>query len=160
MPSHFEGGVEARWLVEEGDDRKTELLSDFAFVHSSDFRWEDKPGDVIDGVSIPELVWSEIVGTPYIGDYRRVSVIHDVACDAKIMTSRDAHWVFYEVMLVDGTSQPRALMFHTAVRLFGPQWEDARGPSNLEFKADFLRSGLKRPIDIAELEAALDAVSG
>ena len=158
MAIHFEGEVEVRWLIESGDDRKMQLLSEFAFVDSSNFTWKASQGDIIDGASIPEIVWSSVVGTPFIGDYRRASVVHDVACQKKIKTSKEAHRMFYEAMLADGTSEMRALMFYTAVRLFGPQWDNATGPSNSEFKAAFASEPTKQRIEFEKLELALDAV--
>lgn len=158
MAAHFEGNVDARWLVEEGEDRAMQLLADFAFYDSTNFKWQAKAGDKIDGASIPEAIWSEIVGTPFIGDYRRASVVHDVACDKHIKTSKDAHRMFYEAMLADGTSPARALIFYTAVRLFGPQWEAAAGTSNLQFKKTLQQKMVAKPIDFKKLEAALDQV--
>jgi Protein of unknown function (DUF1353) len=166
MPAHFEGNVDARWLVEDGEDRKMELLADFAFVDSTEFKWEAKDGDIVDGASIPEAIWSEIIGTPFIGDYRRASVVHDVACEKHTRTSKEAHRMFYEAMLVDGTSQARAVLFYTAVRLFGPQWDKtpsraAKKPgrtTNRQFKMTLTRKVTERTIDFRKLEAALDKV--
>jgi hypothetical protein len=160
MSPRFEGNVDVRWLVEDGEDRKLQLLADFSFLDSTGFKWEAKADDVIDGASIPEAIWSEIVGTPYIGDYRRASVVHDVACEKKIKTSRDAHRMFYEAMLADGTPEARALLFYTAVRLFGPQWETAVGMTNRQFKAILGSKVTKQPIDFKTLEAALDKALG
>lgn len=160
MAGQFEGNVDARWLVEPGNDRSMILLADFAFIDSANFKWEAKKGDVVDGASIPEAVWSEVVGTPYTGDYRRASVVHDVACEKKIKTSKDAHRMFYEAMLADGTSPARALIFYTAVRLFGPQWDGAAGVTNMQFKAQLSGKVAKRAIDFDKFEAALDAVLG
>jgi hypothetical protein len=160
MDTHFEGNVDARWLVEDGADRKMQLLADFAFFDSTGFKWETKAGDTIDGASIPEAVWSGVVGTPFIGDYRRASVVHDVACDKHIKTSKDAHRMFYEAMLKDGTSEARAMLFYTAVRLFGPQWETAARVSNRQFKMTLAGKVTKPGIDFKKLEAALDHVVG
>ncbi|MGA7749647.1 MAG: hypothetical protein WCA63_05820 [Gallionella sp.] len=60
MNTYFEGNVDARWLVEDGADRKMQLLADFSFIDSTHFKWEAKTGDIIDGASIPEAIWSEI----------------------------------------------------------------------------------------------------
>lgn len=158
MTAHFEGEADVRWIVESSDDRKMKLLADFAFVDSTGYRWVAKKNDVIDGASIPEIVWSQIVGTPYVGDYRRASVVHDVACDEKIRTSKDAHRMFYEAMIADGTSEPKAMLFYMAVRLFGPQWEDEIGPSNADFKAMLLSATPKPNVDFGKLEQALDSV--
>lgn len=156
MAGHFEGNIDARWLRDDGKDRRMRLLADFAFIDTGGFRWRAQAGDTIDGASIPEAVWSIVVGTPFIGDYRRASVVHDVACEKKIRTSRDAHRMFYEAMLADGTERHRALLFYTAVRLFGPHWSGTdTGVSNAEFKQS-LRG--RTAIDVARLEAALDLV--
>ncbi len=162
MPAHFVGNVDARWLVEDGEDRKMELLADFAFVDSANYKWKAKKGEIVDGASIPETIWSEIVGTPFIGDYRRASVVHDVACDKHIKTSKEAHRMFYEAMLADGTSPAHAVLFYTAVRLFGPQWEADTGAvnNNMQFKRDLTRKLSRRVIDFKKLEAALDQVMG
>ena len=148
---HFEGDVDTRWLVHGGADREMELLSEFAFIDSQGYRWAAHRGERVDGASIPDQVWSTVVGTPFIGDYRRASVVHDVACERHEKTSREAHRMFYEAMLADGTEKARALLFYTAVRLFGPQWDPQRG-----FRSMLARGG--HDIDFARLEAALDTV--
>ena len=110
---HFEGNVDTRWLVHGGADREMKLLSAFAFVDSAGYRWAAHPGEKVDGASIPEQVWSTVVGTPFIGDYRRASVVHDVVCERHERTSRDAHRMFYEAMLADGTREGTgALVLH------------------------------------------------
>lgn len=147
---HFEGQVETRWLMDAQEDRRMEILRQFAFVDSTGYRWTARPGDVVDGASIPEVVWSNIVGTPFVGDYRRASVVHDVACDRREKTSKDAHRMFYEAMLADGVPQMRAQVFYTAVRLFGPQWDGRKGA----------KARRKQEINFELLEAALDQVLG
>jgi hypothetical protein len=147
----FEGEVETRWLVHGGADREMEILREFSFIDSTGYHWVAHPGEKVDGASIPEQVWSTVVGTPFIGDYRRASVVHDVACDRHEKTSRDAHRMFYEAMLADGTSKRRALLFYTAVRLFGPQWDqEGRFLPMLAMQA--------QEIEFERLEAALDKV--
>ena len=154
MPKpHFEGNVDTRWLVERGEDRKMEMLSEFAFIDSKGYRWAAHRGEQVDGASIPEVVWSKVVGTPFIGDYRRASVVHDVACVRREKTSKEAHRMFFEAMLADGTAKERALLFYTAVRLFGPKWDQQRG-----FRPMFAVPA--EEIDFDRLEAALDHVLG
>jgi hypothetical protein len=148
---HFEGNVDTRWLVERAEDRTMEVLSEFAFVDSSRYRWEAHPGDKVDGTSIPEAVWSSVVGTPFVGDVRRASVVHDLACDRREQTSKRAHRMFYEAMLADGTSKERAILFYIAVRLFGPRWDREH-----RFPAAPID---ERMIDFDELEAALDKIA-
>ena len=42
--------------------------------------WRAPADSVVDGASIPRALWT-VVGSPYTGDYRRASIVHDVACD-------------------------------------------------------------------------------
>jgi hypothetical protein len=122
LEPRYEGNVIGTWLRHAGPDRKIELTSDFAFIDSRGVRWEANAGSVIDGASIPEILWSSVVGTPYIGDYRRASVVHDVACQEKKRPHEEVHYMFYEAMLCDGVTDERAALMYTAVRLFGPKW--------------------------------------
>lgn len=149
----FIGEVEARWLVEVGADRQMELLAPFAFKDSEEFIWQASKGDKVDGASIPEVVWSKIVGTPFIGDYRRASVVHDVACKKHIRSSKQAHHMFYEAMLEDGTDPRRALLFYMAVRVFGPKWKAGQ---------EFLPFDFETAIEptFEQIEAALDQALG
>jgi hypothetical protein len=98
------------------------LLAEFAFVDSRGVRWPAPAGRCVDGASIPEVLWSKIVGTPYVGDYRRATVVHDVACQDKSRPHEEVHYMFYEAMLCDGVSREQAILMYTAVRLFGPKW--------------------------------------
>src|SRR5262245_20608915 len=121
---HFIGTVHTEWLRHEHADRRMELLADFAFVDTENYEWRAETGDVIDGASIPPFLWS-VVGSPFIGDYRRASVVHDVACQRRTRPSRDVHRMFYEAMITDGVDEDTAKKFYTAVRLFGPKWDVA-----------------------------------
>jgi hypothetical protein len=125
---HFEGEVETRWLhedgpAEDGPDRRMLVLREVSFVGSDGYRWTAHPGDIVDGASIPKVLWP-VAGTPLIGRYRRASVVHDVACKRKERTSRAAARLFYEAMVADGVPHIEALEKYTAVRYFGPQWDE------------------------------------
>src|SRR5262249_47392881 len=77
----FSGEPETLWLTQEGtDDRQMRILQDFSFKDPSSKKWPAPVGSVIDGASIPRALWT-LVGSPYTGDYRRASIVHDVACD-------------------------------------------------------------------------------
>ncbi len=126
--AYFEGDVRTLWLVEAaiGDDeadRRMQLLEDFAFVDPNGQRWLAPVGSKIDGASIPRMLWS-IAGDPFIGPYRRASVLHDVACDDRTRPSKVVHRMFYDAMIADGASAAQAVEFYTALRLFGPHWDD------------------------------------
>jgi len=154
MPAAFIGEVKTLWLKEEGPDRRMTLIESFAFVDPNGKRWDAPAGHVIDGASIPQFLWS-LAGSPYIGDYRRASVLHDVACDAKTEPSKAVHRMFYDAMICDGVSEPQALEFYTAVRLFGPSWTMQTGGA----KGIFITKATARPVrTIQQVEDALDAV--
>ena len=78
----FSGEPETRWLTEPNDpDRRMNLLRDFAFTDPEGKAWAVPAGyDKMDGASIPRALWT-LVGSPYTGDYRRASIVHDRACD-------------------------------------------------------------------------------
>jgi Protein of unknown function (DUF1353) len=148
----FEGQVDTQWRRHEDEDRDMQLLSDFAFIDSRGIRWDAPAGRIINGASIPEVLWSKIVGTPYVGDYRRATVVHDVACQDKAKPHEEVHRMFYDAMLCDGVSEERAFLMYTAVRLFGPKW-----PSRAAQQRS--RRALRR-FDIGGLTKALDQALG
>ena len=127
MTARFEGEVRAEWLTHDGDDRRMRLLEPFAFVDRRGVRWEAEAGDEIDGASIPDVLWSRWVGTPYIGDYRRATVLHDVHCDKQVHPHKDVHRMFYEACLCRGVHPSKAALMYWAVLHFGPSWPLAPG---------------------------------
>jgi hypothetical protein len=148
----FEGEVETQWLRHSGADRDMRLLADFAFIDSRGVVWPGPAGRTVNGASIPAVLWSRIVGTPYVGDYRRATVVHDVACQDKTRPHEEVHYMFYEAMLCDGVAEDQALLMYTAVRLFGPKW-----PSPVSQRRS--RAALRR-FDVAKLAATLDTALG
>ena len=118
---HYVGEVEVRWLRHDGDDRNMQLLADFAYVDQHGRRWDARKGSVVNGASIPGVLWSS-VGSPYTGDYRRATVLHDVACDEKKAGHEDVHRMFYNAMRADGVGWTRGNMMYQAVKQFGPKW--------------------------------------
>jgi hypothetical protein len=121
----FEGEVLTKWLQHADDDRDMELLADFAYVDPNGKRWLAPKGSVINGASIPQAFWTT-EGSPYVGDYRRASVVHDVACVEKSEPSKDVHRMFYNAMLCDGVASGKAYRMYSAVYWFGPSWPDPR----------------------------------
>ena len=122
----FEGNVVARWLDHRGDDRDMELLEDFIYIDPDDKQWVAPKGSVINGASIPSALWSS-VGPPYVGDYRRASVVHDVACEKKTEPHEAVHLMFYYAMRAAGMGWTKANVMYQAVKRFGPTWSRAGG---------------------------------
>lgn len=149
----FDGEVRVEWVVHAGADRRMRLLEDFAFVDSQGFRWLAAEGDEIDGASIPKVFWTT-EGSPFIGDYRRASVLHDVACQKKTEPSKAVHRMFYEAMLTAGVGELRAKKMYTAVRLFGPDWQVGATEAGLA------AAPAAEPVSFELLEQAVDAALG
>ncbi|MDN5753237.1 MAG: DUF1353 domain-containing protein [Nitrosospira sp.] len=115
---YFSGTPNTEW-VPAGDkaDRKMRLLADFSFTDPSGNVWLVPAGYVIDGATIPRPLWS-LVGSPYVGDYRRASVVHDKArADADDAAARRAaDRMFYHACRAGGCSITQATLLYIAVR--------------------------------------------
>ena len=120
--SSFSGPVQVEWL---SDGRDMKLLRGLSFIDDANKYWLAKADSVINGASIPKMLWS-LIGSPFVGKYRRASVLHDVHCHIKINHWQDVHMMFHEAMLADGVDHGLADLMFQAVYLFGPRW-DSKG---------------------------------
>lgn len=118
----FDNTVKVEWL--ENDPRLMRLLEPLAFTDARGIIWPVDRGDIIDGASIPRFCW-RIVGSPFIGMYRRASVIHDIYCGLKTRPWQQVHQCFYEMMLFDGVPRLKADLMYKFVHRLGPRWECA-----------------------------------
>ena len=85
QPYFVGGDVIARWLRHDGADRLMQLEAPVTFFDSSNRRWTARTGFVFDGATIPRALWTPF-GDPFIGDYRRAAVIHDMLCTPNCVT--------------------------------------------------------------------------
>lgn len=116
----FSGEPQTLWLTEDGtDDRKMSLLKDFWFKDPKGKKWEAHKDDKVDGASIPRALWT-LLGSPYTGDYRRASIVHDVACnkagdnaDKRLAADR----MFYYACRAGGCSIWQATLLYIGVRI-------------------------------------------
>jgi hypothetical protein len=125
MPQRqFSGQPTTRWLTEPRADRNMVTLEDFWFIDSAGKKWDAPANSKVDGASIPRFLWS-IVGSPYTGDYRRASIVHDVACEratGQEAARREADRMFFEACRAGGCSKWDATILYIGVR-FGA-WFD------------------------------------
>jgi hypothetical protein len=112
----FSGDPVTQWLTEYGADRRMKMLEDFWFVDGAGKRWIAPKGAIINGASIPEPLWSS-VGSPYTGEYRRASIVHDVACDDPNVSRDAADDMFYEACLAGGCTLLQAKLLYAGVRV-------------------------------------------
>lgn len=116
----FDNTVKVEWL--ERDPRLMRLLETVRFKDSDGLIWTAPEGSIIDGASIPKFCW-RVIGSPFVGRYRRASVIHDVYCVTKKRSWEMTHRCFHEMMLNDKVSPAKALLMYKAIYSFGPRWE-------------------------------------
>ncbi len=124
---YLTGNVSVKWLNEPKDKyRNMELISDVIFVHDEK-QWKARSGEIINGASIPPFLWSSGM-SPYIGNYRRSTIIHDVYCSdeerRKKHSWQDVHKMMYHAMIADSTSQKEAKLIYAAVYIGGPRWNE------------------------------------
>lgn len=122
MSAHFLGDVKTIWLRDPDDDRNMELIEDFVFVDQSNKQWKSAKGSIINGASIPPAFWT-VIGPPFVGNYRRASVVHDTACKEMTEPSDEVHLMFFDAMIADGTGTIKAHAMYQAVKQFGPSWD-------------------------------------
>lgn len=117
MYGSFSGNPKTEWLP---DNRDMRLLEDFSFTDPDGRVWLAPEGAIINGASIPALVWDS-VGSPYVGDYRRASIVHDVACDTSDMgafpSRKDADVMFFHACRAGGCSSLKARVLYIGVRV-------------------------------------------
>jgi hypothetical protein len=111
------------------------LLADFVYEDPSGERWVAPRGAIVDGASIPRVLWS-LIGGPFEGKYRDASVVHDIACEERRRPWRDVHRMFYNASRLAGVEETRARVMYGAVFHFGPRWAE-RGIRTLTTEADF-----------------------
>jgi len=117
----FVGKVVVEWL----DDPfvpKLQLRQDFGFVDQAGKLWLAPQGQVLDGASIP-LLFRDMIGMPFTGDYRRTSIVYDYYCQAMSEPWRDVHRMFYFASVTEGAGEANAKVMYAALYAAGLRWE-------------------------------------
>ena len=92
------------------------LLRDFYYVDQQGRKWLAPKDSIVDGASIPMSLWSS-VGSPYTDDYRRASIVHDVACRTPNVSRKAADEMFYYACISGGCTPQRAAVLYAGVRI-------------------------------------------
>lgn len=105
------------WLTESGEDRHMRVERAFWFKDPAGKQWDAPQYTVVDGASILRPFWG-ILGSPYTGDYRRASIVHDYACDhATTWLERlAADRMFFHACLEGGCGLAQATILYIGVR--------------------------------------------
>jgi Protein of unknown function (DUF1353) len=96
-----------------------QVLEGFWFKDPTHKTWLTPAGWKIDGASIPRALWT-LVGSPYTGDYRRASIVHDKACDdagGNAGARSAADRMFYHACREGGCSIFEATLLYIGVRI-------------------------------------------
>jgi hypothetical protein len=120
-PGRFVGKVVVEWL----DDPfvpKLRLREDFGFEDQTGKLWLARQGQVLDGASIPP-VFRETIGMPFVGEYRRASVVYDYYCQVMSEPWRDVHRMFYRASVTEGVGEVDAKVMYAALYAAGLRWE-------------------------------------
>lgn len=118
---HFEGSIKSEWLSGE-QSRKMRLLQGISYTDPNGKEWDVPAGAEVDGASIPRVLWT-VVGSPFVGNYRNASVVHDYYCETQAESWQDTHRMFYHASLANGTPLQQAKIMFVAVFAKGPRWD-------------------------------------
>lgn len=162
MSGSFSGNPKTEWLEDPAKpDRNMKMIEDFWYDDPEGRRWMAKAGDIVNGASIPRPLWA-IVGSPYTDDYRRASIVHDVACNDSMVVRKAADRMFYFACLDGGCSKKQAKILYAGVRIGA--WAGDVFPTNAFSRSKLLyrlteKAGInemKVSLKFAEITNALD----
>ena len=165
----FSGDPETIWLTEAETDRRMCLLKPFWFRDPKKKEWFVPSEYAVDGASIPRALWT-LVGSPYTGDYRRASIVHDKACDeagGDTKARRAADRMFYHACRAGGCSIAESILLYIGVRIGAiatnlPAWQgaitlDREGPrQNRTASEDRLEADFRMAAKIVLLKGETD----
>jgi hypothetical protein len=98
------------------------LLSELRYTDPEGILWIAPAGSVVDGASIPRVLWS-LMGGPFDGKYRNASVLHDVAYDQKTRPWKLCDRMFYNAMRCSGVAATEAKTMYYALYRHGRHWK-------------------------------------
>ena len=114
----MEGVVSTDWVTD--DPRKMVVTSRLTYTDPYHLTWIVRPGQEINGASTGWFL--RRLFPAYVGRYRRATVFHDTACEAKLQPSWKVHRMFFAAMRYDGVWAWKAWVMWAAVRTFGPRF--------------------------------------
>lgn len=96
-----------------------------------------------DGSSIPKVMWN-VIGSPFVGNYVRSSIIHDALYTSQGLGKLNKNQVdslFLEMMKIEGVSWWKRTLMYWAVRLGGAKaWNSVEKDGKDYCEIDFINS--------------------
>jgi len=126
--NYFNSLIRTEWL---SDGRTMRVMRRATYTDPKGYVWVLPEGSVIDGASIPKLLWT-LKGSPFVGKYRGPSAFHDEYCGTRTRPHEEVHRMFYDAMLCAGVEKVDARRMYLAVASFGPKW--AEDGSDFEYE--------------------------
>ncbi|MEE9448223.1 MAG: DUF1353 domain-containing protein [Arenicellales bacterium] len=112
---NFDGSVQVEWLRNKNtDDREMRLISPFNYKDPEGFTWHVPKGAIINGASIPRVLW--FLGSPFIGDYREASVVHDYFYHQPRFSRKIVDEMFFSACRAGGVSAADAGAMYFTLR--------------------------------------------
>lgn len=116
LKAQFVGKVFVEWLDDE-KGRNMKLTKPFVFKDGSGVDWKVPANTIINGASIPQYLWT-ILGSPYVGKYRKASVVHDHFWKDEATDEQKAvDWMFKEAADAEGATN--SWLLYAGVRCCG-----------------------------------------
>ncbi len=113
-------------ITEWYQNDKMILLKPFRYIANDGREWVAPKGAILNGATIPKPLWS-IIGSPYVGPYRKSSIVHDYFVgegnnpDVSESDRRKADKMFYEACRHEGCTKREAVIMYIGVSI-GTWW--------------------------------------
>lgn len=103
------------------------------FIDGRGNKWTAPQNTLTDGASIP-VIFAPLFGDRQSREYVMAAALHDAYCGIgneeletfRTRSWREVHRMFYEALLVNGTSPKTAKIMYAAVILGGPRWDEPK----------------------------------
>ena len=146
---YFNGEPVTKW---NPDGRSMTLLTEFSYIDPHGVVWVAPIGSVVDGASIPRYLWS-IMGGPFEGQYRKASVLHDVAYGEKKRPWQDCDRMFYYAMRCSGVNAVQAKTMFYALYRFGHHWKfPIKRGKPVKFEGQMVARAIPRAVPVNQNE--------
>ena len=118
----FVGRVVVEWLDDDPFIPQMKLLEDFAYQDAAGKRWLAPREEILDGRCLP-LLFKDLVGAPFVGQYRKSSIVYDYYCRSMNEPWKDVNRMFYRASLTEGLAEADAKWIYGILYASGSRWE-------------------------------------
>jgi hypothetical protein len=120
--ARFVGRVVVEWLDDDPFIPSLRLVEDFGFQDGQGNTFLVPKGSVLDGRSLPPT-FRDLFGGPFVGQYRKTSVIYDHLCRSMSEQWKVADRLFYHAAVAEGVEDNEAKQMYMTLYAGGLRWE-------------------------------------